>query len=319
MSTKLKPFKIEEFGFGEDVYLRSDLLALKQGHRDQLAELKLTLGMSIGDLSDAFSIDLAKGFLQAAREQNIELAVLDAKGNPSEQIKNVKTLTSLNIDGLMVVPLQANGLAISLRAANRAGVSTLFVDEAPAKGQPLACVKSDDDGSALHLLAHVMEALKGRESAKIVVLSGQYMPSSVRAVKEGLMSRLEMIGVELYDIPDLTDDAQVMRAADALNEKHPDLSAAICFASAAAPKLVEHLGPEVVFGFYDYEPDTNARIVAGISRQGHEFGRAAFNALVRHRLGEQIGSDIRVLTRKWVAQGVKQIEIPKHAALKLDS
>lgn len=119
--------------------------------------------------NDPFMVPLVGGMQELCDANGIELIVNYADNNIEKQISNCDDLLQQDIDGLIVMPVDFEGITPALEAAKTAGVPVVSVDAACAASDlTIAYIASDNYKAGYLCGEHVLATL---DSAKILALT----------------------------------------------------------------------------------------------------------------------------------------------------
>ena len=119
--------------------------------------------------NDPFMVPLCNGMQEVCDANGIELIVYYADNDIEKQISQCDDLLQQNIDGLIVMPVDFEGITPALDAAAKAGVPVVSVDAACADAEKTIAYIASDNFKAGQLCGEHLLATK--DSAKILVLS----------------------------------------------------------------------------------------------------------------------------------------------------
>lgn len=119
--------------------------------------------------NDPFMVPLYNGMKEVCDQNGIELIAYYAENDIEKQISQCSDLLQQGIDGLIVMPVDFEGITPALDEAQKAGVPVVSVDAACADADKTIAYIASDNYKAGYLCGeHVLSTL---ESAKILVLS----------------------------------------------------------------------------------------------------------------------------------------------------
>jgi ribose transport system substrate-binding protein len=93
------------------------------------------VGVSVADQKSLFYIAAVDGMKKAAAENGVELVVLSADNNSTQQVNQVNDLITQKVGALIFIAQDATAAAAGVRAANRANIPVIAVDQKPESGQ----------------------------------------------------------------------------------------------------------------------------------------------------------------------------------------
>jgi len=145
--------------------------------------------------NDPFMVPLYNGMKEVCDANGIELIEYYAENDIEKQISQCDDLLQQDIDGLIVMPVDFEGITPALDAAQKAGVPVVSVDAACADAEKtIAYIASDNYKAGWLCGEHVLETL---DSAKILVLSHPEIKCTIDRL-QGFKDALE--GHEGYEI-----------------------------------------------------------------------------------------------------------------------
>ena len=133
---------------------------------------KKTIGVSVADQKSLFYIAAVDGMKTAADKLGVKLIVLSADNDANKQVNQVNDLITQKIDALVFIAQDATAAAAGVKAANKAGVPVIAVDEKPESGDgKLATYIATDSVKAADALCQwVFDKMGG--SGDIGILQG---------------------------------------------------------------------------------------------------------------------------------------------------
>ena len=154
---------------------------------------KTRIGVTVYDMS-SFITAGKEGMDQYAKDNNIELLWNSAGGDVSTQASQVDSLINQGVDGIIIVPIQADSLAPQVAAAKEKGIPLVAVNAALNNPDVAGNVQPDDVAAGAQEMQMMADALGGR--GNIVVLQGPLGQS-------GELQRTEGINNVLRKYPDI--------------------------------------------------------------------------------------------------------------------
>lgn len=133
---------------------------------------KKVIGVSLADQKSLFYIAEADGIKAAAKEAGVEIVLLSADNNSTQQVNQVNDLITQGVDALIFTAQDATAAAAGVRAANRANIPVIAVDQKPESGEgKLATyIATDSVKAAEQLCTWMFEKMGG--SGEIGILQG---------------------------------------------------------------------------------------------------------------------------------------------------
>jgi len=100
----------------------------------QAAAKQKVIGVAVADQKSLFYIAAVDGMKKAAAANNVKLIILSADNDANKQVGQVNNLLTQNIDALVFIAQDATAAAAGVKAANKAKVPVIAVDEKPESG-----------------------------------------------------------------------------------------------------------------------------------------------------------------------------------------
>ncbi|MHA6799484.1 ABC transporter permease/substrate-binding protein [Bounagaea algeriensis] len=292
---------------GWGVYERQHSAALNE--RPEIA-------LSLSTLNNPFFVDVRAGAQQEAERHGVELTITDAGDDASEQANAVQNVIAQNADALVVNPVDSDAVVPSVEAANTAGIPVVGLDRAPAGGEVVTTVASDNVAGG-KLAARQLANTVG--SGPIAVIEGEPGTSAARERARGFRSELRE-HPEIRVVASQPADFDRTKALDVMqniSQAHPEIEGVFAANDEMALGAVKALGGEAgsavqVVGF-DGTPEGLAAVKTGsisadIAQQPELLGRTAVQEAVRAARAEQPqpgppnSVPVRVVTRETVQE-----------------
>lgn len=136
---------------------------------------QLTVGYAGPTLNNAFFVGLQKGVKDGAREHGFELRETNANGDAGAQFNQTQDLITQDVDALVLVPIDANGIVPAVQAANNADIPVYTLDRG-AEGGELASVVETNNVEAgkkgANYIVDLLEERYGEPRGNVVDLQG---------------------------------------------------------------------------------------------------------------------------------------------------
>lgn len=133
---------------------------------------KFTIGVSVADQKSLFYIAAVDGMKKAAAAAGVKIIVLSADNNSNQQVNQVNDLITQQVNALIFIAQDATAAAAGVRAANKANIPVIAVDEKPESGDgKLATYIATDSVKAASALCTWMFKQMGG-SGQIGILQG---------------------------------------------------------------------------------------------------------------------------------------------------
>lgn len=188
---------------------------------------KPVIGVAVADQKSLFYIAAVDGMRAAAEELGYELNVQSANNNSRQQIDQVNNLLVQQIGALIFTSQDSTAAAAGVKAANRAGVPVIAVDQRPESGDGvLATYIATDSVKAARELCTWMFGQMGGEG-KIAILKGVLGSTAEQQRTQGCNEALaEHPGIEVVAIQTANwDENEAFKATQNILTANPDLDA----------------------------------------------------------------------------------------------
>lgn len=240
--------------------------------------------------------------LQAALEERAAAAGVEvdvialSSGDVSEQVSQMEDAVTQGYDGIILGTIDAAGIVPGIEAANEADIPVLAVDTAPAGGELVSLVQTDNVAAAGVAGAFIAEQIDG--SGKVLNLQGDLANQTGQARSEGVEAALAEFP-EIEVISQTTNWQQDQAVAVTENVLTSDPEIAAIFAASDDPALgalqvIEEAGrDDIVLVGFDANPEAVQAVASGrfageIAQFPAVMGAVGVDLLVRHLNGEEV-------------------------------
>lgn len=247
--------------------------------------------------TDPFMVPLYNGMKDYCNELGIELIEYYADNDIETQINQVDDLLQQDIDGLIVMPVDAEGITPALEAAKEAEVPVVSVDAACAQADlTIAYIASDNYAAGYACGQHVVDTL---DSAKIIALTHPEILCTIERY-QGFCDAIAE-GGDAYEIiaeqPCQGLMADAMNVMDNIIQAQSDFDVVFCINDGSSQGAISSLeAANRLEGVQVYGIDgqqTNAdlikdgKLTGEAAQQPYEMGKGAVDLLVKHFAGEE--------------------------------
>ncbi len=143
-----------------------------------------TIGVILNDLQSPFYSEIYKAIGDVLNKKGYIMFLADSKYDEQLEKKNISTMISQGVEGLIISSVSEESENISLLIEEK--VKTVFIDNKPARND-ICCVYVDHEEAATQAVNHVIQS--GHHN--ILLLNGpEYLPSS-QHFKKGYIETLE--------------------------------------------------------------------------------------------------------------------------------
>ncbi|RHW42587.1 ribose ABC transporter substrate-binding protein RbsB [Neobacillus notoginsengisoli] len=144
---------------------------------------KLKIGLSVSTLNNPFFVTLKEGAEKEAKNQDVELIVVDAQNDSAKQVSDIEDLIQQGVDVLVVNPTDSSAVAAAIESANKADVPVITVDRSAEGGEVVSHIASDNVAGGQMAGDFILEKLG--KKGKVVELEGIPGSSAARERGEG--------------------------------------------------------------------------------------------------------------------------------------
>lgn len=242
-----------------------------------------------------------------ADEVSVEIRELSEASVP-EQLVQIDQVIAAAYDGILLGPVDAVGIAPGIAAANEAGIPVLAIDTAPAGGEVISVVRTDNVAAARLAGAFIGQELEGE--GDVLNIRGALQNPVAQARDQGLREGLaEFTGISIVSVnanwqqgaASSVTIAQLPQAGEGTPSPPQPLVDAVFAASAAmtvgATLVVEQAQADtvIVVGF-GATTDTlkdirNGTLEATIAEYPSRAGAVAVDLMVRYLNGASVPSE----------------------------
>lgn len=270
-------------------------------------------GLVTINLQALFFNQINEGAEQAAAELGAELQIVDGGNDPARQVNAIETFITQQVDGVIVVAIDVEGILPAVSSAQEAGIPVVAIDAKVAVPPATAFIGVDNYGAGVEVgdytAAYVQDALAGSAQIGIVGALNSFIQNQRR---DGFVEALE--GVEGTEIVGTVDGQNVqevaLTAAENLVTANPELD--IIYATGE-PALIGVIAAIEAQGLTDRVKvigwDLTSQAIRGIDegfvqavvqqdpyQEGYEAVSALLSVLNGETLDEEILIPITIVT-----------------------
>ena len=158
-----------------------------------IAQDKPVIGIAVADQKSLFYVAALDGMKAAAEAAGYKVVVAVANNDSQEQVNQVENLLVQDIGVLVFISQDSTAAAAGVKAANKAGVPVIAVDQRPetGEGKIATYIATDSVKAARDLCTWMFEKMGGKGQIAILHgVSGSTLKSSAR---KGVRKRLRNI------------------------------------------------------------------------------------------------------------------------------
>lgn len=240
--------------------------------------------------------------LQASLEERAAAAGVEvdvialSSGNVSEQVSQMEDAVTQGYDGIILGTVDAAGIVAGIQVANEAGIPVLAVDTAPAGGELVSLVQTDNVAAAGSAGAFIAEQIGG--SGKVLNLQGDLANQTGQARSEGIEAALaEFPEIEVISQTTNWQQQQAVSVTENVLTSDPEIKA--IFAASDDPafgalQVIEEAGrDDIVLVGFDANPQAveavaGGRFAAEVAQFPAVMGAVGVDLLVRHLNGDDV-------------------------------
>ena len=202
------------------------------------------IGVSVADQKSLFYVAAVEGMKDAAAKAGYDLRIASASNNSSLQIKQVQDLLVQNVKALIFISQDSTAASAGVKAANRADVPVIAVDEKPeaGSGKVTTFIATDSVKAARDLCTWAFKQMGGK--GNIAVLRGVLGATAELQRSEGC-KQAEKEFPDIHVVAEQTanwDETEAYKATQNILTANPKLDAvfgesdAIAMGAAKAAK-----------------------------------------------------------------------------------
>lgn len=144
-------------------------LVVSCGQKKSTEGQKLRIGVSMLSLQNEFVLNVSQSLEKYAKENKVELIVVDAERSSLKQIEQVENFINQQVDAIILNPCEFEASSPAIIKAKKAGIPIVNVNSS-TKEKPDAFVGSDDKESAKLAIEFIAKKLNGK--GNIVIIQG---------------------------------------------------------------------------------------------------------------------------------------------------
>ncbi len=185
------------------------------------------VGVSVADQKSLFYIAAVDGMKKAAADQGLELVVLSADNNSTQQVNQVNDLITQNVGVLIFIAQDATAAAAGVKAANNAKIPVIAVDEKPesGSGEIVTYIATDSVKAADALCTWMFQQMGGK--GEIGILQGVLGATAELQRSQGCQQALDRTPDIKVDAKQAAnwDETEAYKAAQNMLQGNPGITA----------------------------------------------------------------------------------------------
>jgi ribose transport system substrate-binding protein len=252
--------------------------------------------------SNAFWQLLKEGVEARATEDGVTVDViaLPDDAGVADQVSQMEDAVKKGYDGIIMGTIDAAGIVQGVEAANNAGIPVIAVDTAPAGGELVSLIQTDNVAASKQQGEYIAKLIGGK--GKVLNLQGDMANQTAQARNEGLHAALDAYpDITVIDQSAHWNQDEGFTITENILTSDPDI-AAIAGANdppilGALQALVAAGRDDVVLVGFDAIPDVVQAIIDGsvngtMAQFPKVMGTVGVDLMVRHLNGEEVPAKV---------------------------
>ncbi|MFK3960180.1 ribose ABC transporter substrate-binding protein RbsB [Guptibacillus hwajinpoensis] len=260
----------------------------------------IKIGLSVSTLNNPFFVSMKDGVEAEAKENGMDVVVVDAQNDAAKQINDVEDLIQQGVDVLLINPTDSAAISTAVQSANSLGIPVVTLDRSAEKGDVATLVSSDNEKGGEMAGEFLVEQLG--EEAKVAELEGVPGASATRERGQGFHNiadeNLDVVAKQTANF----DRTEGLNTMENLLQGNPDIKAVFAHndeMALGAIQAIQSSGKDVlVVGFDGNEDAINSiqdgKLSATVAQQPEEIGSLAVQAGVDVLKGNEVDETIPV-------------------------
>ncbi len=188
---------------------------------------KKAIGVSVADQKSLFYVAAVQGMQAQAEKRGYKLVVTSANNNSSQQVSQVNDLLTQQVGALIFTSQDSTAAAAGVKAANKAEVPVIAVDQRPesGQGQLATYIATDSVKAARDLCTWMFQQMGG--SGEIAILHGVLGSTAEIQRTQGCQEAIKATpGVKVVAEETANwDETEAFKATQNILAAHPQLKA----------------------------------------------------------------------------------------------
>ena len=246
------------------------------------------IGVSVADQKSLFYIAEADGIKQAAKDAGVKIVLLSADNNSTQQVNQVNDLITQGVDVLIFTAQDATAAAAGVRAANKANIAVIAVDQKPegGDGKLATYIATDSVKAADELCTWMFEKMGGK--GEIGILQGVLGATAELQRSEGCQKALDRTpGIKVVAKQSANwDETEGFKAAQNMLQANPGIKAIFAESDAmglGAAKAAKDAGRDIIAVGIDGFPTMITAVKEGLTD--------ATQAQIPYKMGQMAVAD----------------------------
>ena len=257
-------------------------------------------GMSVSTLNNPFFVTLSDGAKAEAKDEKVDLTVVDAQDNASKQASDVEDLIQQDVDLIIINPTDSKAVASAVESANNANIPVITVDRVSEGGDVISHIASDNKEGGKMATAYLQEVIG--EGAKVAQLEG--VAGSSAATDRG--AGFEEVAKKGFDVVASQtanfNRAEGLTVMENILQSNGDIKGVFAQndeMALGAIEAIEASGKDIKVVGFDATDDgvqavKDGKMIATIAQKPTEIGETAIETAVKSLNGEKVEKDIPI-------------------------
>ncbi|QNL97684.1 substrate-binding domain-containing protein [Treponema sp. Marseille-Q4132] len=271
----------------------------KQMGMKQSAMKKGEIGLAVS-AQNAFFSALIQGAEQEAKTQGVKLTVADAGDSAAKQASDIKDFISKKVSVIIVNPVDSAGIAPSVAAAKKAGITVISLDRSVI-GESVASQIASDNVAGGKIAGSYLLKLVG-ENADIAELQGSQGTSAATDRGKGFHEAVDGKANVVASVTANFKREEGRIATENILRANPNVKGIFAHndeMALGAVDAVSAAGKDIVIVGFDAIDDALAavkegRMAATVAQMPAKMGKTAVQTAVKLMNGEKVASSIPV-------------------------
>lgn len=252
------------------------------------------IGVSLSTLNNPFFVSVKEGLEKGAKENGLEIKVVDAQNDAAKQSNDMDDLIQQGVDVIIVNPVDSDAIVSAVEAANDAKIPVISLDRSANGGEVVTLVASDNVAGGQMAGDYILKMVG--ENAKVAELEGVPGASATRERGEGFHkiadAKLDVVAKQSADF----DRTKGLTVAENIIQGNGDIKAIFAHNDEMALGAIEAAKAakkEIVIVGFDGNDDAIKAVKEGtlsatIAQQPEVMGQKAMEAAVKVLNGETV-------------------------------
>ena len=271
----------------------------KQMGMKQSAMKKGEIGLAVS-AQNAFFSALIQGAEQEAKTQGVKLTVVDAGDSAAKQASDIKDFISKKVSVIIVNPVDSAGIAPSVAAAKKAGITVISLDRSVI-GESVSSQIASDNVAGGKIAGSYLLKLVG-ENADIAELQGSQGTSAATDRGKGFHEAVDGKANVVASVTANFKREEGRIATENILRANPNVKGIFAHndeMALGAVDAVSAAGKDIVIVGFDAIDDALAavkegRMAATVAQMPAKMGKTAVQTAVKLMNGEKVASSIPV-------------------------